>query len=352
MIDISNLYKTYNSGSLKVEALNGVSLHVDKADIYGVIGYSGSGKSTLIRCINQLEKPDEGSVVVDGRSLTDLSERELKAERRKIGMIFQHFNLLSRDTVFNNIALPLKYEGVSKKEIRERVDELLELVGLSEKRDAYPSQLSGGQKQRVAIARALANRPKILLSDEATSALDPQTTLSILELIKDLQKKLGLTVVVITHQMSVIREICNKVAVLNAGEIVETGTTYEIFTNPRHEITKQFIDGIFKRDRIEHLLRTNPVRPTLLDDSIVSRLVFVKEASHKALISEISRDFEIDVSIIYGNVEKVQGDLIGSLYVIFSGNHSQIIAALNHLEKNGVFIEHIRYGFLEKGETA
>lgn len=348
MIELTNLYKTYSSKDLTVEALKGVSLHVEKADIFGVIGYSGSGKSTLIRCINLLEKPESGTVKVNGKIINDLTEKELSIERKKIGMIFQHFNLLTRATVFDNIALPLKYEKMEPDLIEKRVDELLELVGLTDKKYVYPSQLSGGQKQRVAIARALANEPEVLLSDEATSALDPQTTVSILELLKDLQKKLGLTIVIITHEMSVIREVCNKVAVLNAGKIVEVGNIYDIFTKPKHEITKQFVDSIFKRDKIESLIESEPVKSTLSHDAVVSRLIFTGDASHRALISEVSRRFEIDASVIYGNVEKVQENLIGSLYVIFSGESSKVREAVEYLKANDVGVELIRDGFLAK----
>ncbi|HEY5524430.1 MAG TPA: ATP-binding cassette domain-containing protein, partial [Clostridium sp.] len=245
MIDIQNLNKSYKDKNSTVEALRNISIHVNKGDIFGIIGYSGAGKSTLIRCINLLERPDSGKVIINGADITKLSEKNLRKPRQKIGMIFQHFNLLQYSTIYQNVAFPLLYTGINKKDIKKKVYELLELVGLTDKALSYPSQLSGGQKQRVAIARALANDPQILLSDEATSALDPQTTDSILNLLGKLNKKLNLTIVIITHQMAVIKEVCNRVAVIDNGEIVEQGTSIEVFIKPKHPTTRKFVDSIF-----------------------------------------------------------------------------------------------------------
>ena len=241
MIQLSHIEKIYDSPSGPVRALKDISLHKEKGDIYGIIGLSGAGKSTLVRCINLLERPTKGTVVVDGQEITAMSDSQLRAARKNIGMIFQHFNLLSSATVYENVAFPLELAKTNKDVIQKKVTELLELVGLADKADQYPSQLSGGQKQRVGIARALASDPKVLLCDEATSALDPQTTKSILELIKDINAKLKLTVVVITHEMQVIKEICDKVAVIQNGLIAENGPVLDVFINPQQPITKEFI---------------------------------------------------------------------------------------------------------------
>ena len=341
MIKLNNIKKTYKADNLSVEALKGVSLHVDKSDIFGIIGYSGSGKSTLIRCINLLERPDSGQVVVNGKELNELSEHNLRDERQKIGMIFQHFNLLSYDTVYDNVALPLVYKGLNKKVIKEKVDSLLEIVGLSEKKNAYPSQLSGGQKQRVSIARALANDPEILLSDEATSALDPQTTHSILNLLKDLNRKLGLTIVIITHEMQVIKEICNKVAVLSEGKIVEEGSALDVFSKPKHKITEEFVASIFQNDKIYTLLKNESISKLLENKGVVARLLFTGLSSNEAYISKISREFQIDSSVIFGNIEVIQDEPVGCLFIAFSGEAYKIRKALDYLEKENVKIDFI-----------
>jgi D-methionine transport system ATP-binding protein len=241
MITISGLNKQYRTAHGLVPALRDIDLQVEKGDIFGIIGQSGAGKSTLIRCLNRLEEPDSGSVLVEGREITRLGKDELREARKKIGMIFQHFNLLDSRTVRDNVAFPLELAGCPKREIGPRVREILDLVGLSERENAYPAQLSGGQKQRVGIARALANRPELLLSDEATSALDPQTTSSILDLLADINRKLGLTIILITHEMQVIRQICSKVAVLDQGRIVETGTVQQVFSAPTSATMQRFL---------------------------------------------------------------------------------------------------------------
>ncbi|HHF6122636.1 TPA: methionine ABC transporter ATP-binding protein, partial [Haemophilus influenzae] len=245
MIKLNNITKIFELPNKKLTALDNVSLNIEKGQICGVIGASGAGKSTLIRCVNLLEKPTSGSVIVDGVELTKLSDRELVLARRQIGMIFQHFNLLSSRTVFENVALPLELESESKAKIQEKITAFLDLVGLSEKRDAYPSNLSGGQKQRVAIARALASDPKVLLCDEATSALDPATTQSILQLLKEINRTLGITILLITHEMEVVKQICDQVAVIDQGRLVEQGTVGEIFANPKTELAQEFIRSTF-----------------------------------------------------------------------------------------------------------
>ncbi|MBP1764224.1 MAG: Sulfate-transporting ATPase, partial [Firmicutes bacterium] len=244
MIELKEIKKEYHGASGSIHALKGIDLGVKAGEIYGIIGKSGAGKSTLIRCINMLEKPSSGNVVVDGEDITLLSERQLRETRKKIGMIFQHFNLISSRTVYDNVAFPLELAGKSKQEIEAEVLPLLELVGLSDRMNRYPAELSGGQKQRVAIARALANHPKVLLCDEATSALDPQTTRSILELLKDINRKFQLTIVLITHEMQVIKEICDRVAVIEGGLIIEQGAVVEVFTRPQSATTRDFIRTI------------------------------------------------------------------------------------------------------------
>lgn len=242
MIKISNVSKEYKTPYGKITALKDINLTIEKGDIFGIIGFSGAGKSTLIRCINRLEEPDSGNIIIDNLDITNLDKKQLNKSRKKIGMIFQQFNLLDSRTVFENIAFPLQIDKVPKKKIKERVEEILELVDLSDKRNAYPSQLSGGQKQRVGIARALANKPDILLSDEATSALDPLTTFSILELLKDINKKLNITIILITHELEVIKYICKNTAVIEQGKITESGKTEELFINPKSDTLKKFLE--------------------------------------------------------------------------------------------------------------
>jgi D-methionine transport system ATP-binding protein len=242
VIRIENLSKTYITPYSEVKALDGVNLEIEKGDIFGVIGFSGAGKSTLIRCINRLEEPDSGKVIIENTDITNLDKKSLRIARRKIGMIFQQFNLLDSKNIFHNVSFPLEVAGLEEKLIKERVLEILELVNLTDKIKAYPSQLSGGQKQRVGIARALANQPDVLLSDEATSALDPQTTFSILELLKDINGKLGLTIILITHELDVLKHICNNMAVLEHGRIVEQGPVEKFFLNPESNTSKRFVD--------------------------------------------------------------------------------------------------------------
>jgi D-methionine transport system ATP-binding protein len=331
-IRLKNIYKKFYTDSGNVEALNDVDLAINSGEIFGVIGYSGAGKSTLVRCINLLERPTSGEIWIDSVELTALEEKELRKQREKIGMIFQQFNLFASRTVYENVAFPLKYNNMSNSEIKKRVTDLLDLVGISDKRDTYPSQLSGGQKQRVAIARALANNPSILLCDEATSALDPQTTKSILKLIKYLNKKLNLTVVIITHEMTVIKEICNKVAVMEDGKIVESGLVENVFAKPQAQITKDFINTTTNLSRIDELLEEKASIVTLNPNQKLLRLDFLGSNTKEAIITSLSRKFLVDVSIIFGNVEVIQGHVIGALVVILSGN----------LEKQNAFIDELR----------
>lgn len=341
MIQIKNLSKTFHSGEKEVHALKNVNLNIEDGEIYGIIGYSGSGKSTLIRCINRLEEPDSGEVLVGDVDITKLTERELREKRKKIGIIFQHFNLLKNDTVYKNVARPLIYAGVDKAEIKKRVDRLLEIVGLSDKKKSYPSQLSGGQKQRVAIARALAEEPDILLCDEATSALDPDTTKQIISLLKKLNQELKLTMIVVTHQMEVIRDLCNKVAVISKGEVVDEGKTLDVFARSDNPVTIQFANSLFQTEEIQEVIKHEKVKKLIAGGGRVYRLLFLEESTGEALISDISRRFNVDSNIIFGNIVFFQDEPVGSLYVVIQGIDRDIDAAVEYIKGKKVLINGI-----------
>lgn len=336
LTDVSKIFKTPHG---EVRACQEINLEIKQGEIFGIIGFSGAGKSTLVRCINLLERPTTGSVIVDGQDLTKQKASELRQSRKKIGMIFQHFNLMPSRTVAKNVAFPLKGSGLSKQEINQKVASLLELVELSDKASAYPSQLSGGQKQRVAIARALANDPKVLLCDEATSALDPQTTQSILKLLKDLNKKLGLTIVLITHEMAVIKEICSRVAVMEEGRIKEIGNVVDIFAHPKAEITRNFIATTSNLTKISDLLKENAKVVQLNPGEQLLMLTYSPHNTNEPLISAISRKFDIDANIIFGNVEVLQHQSLGSLVVKLSGEQSHIEEAITYIKDTGVQVE-------------
>ena len=340
MIELRNLSKSFVTAGGPVDALKHVSLTVDDGDIYGIIGFSGAGKSTLVRCINLLERPDSGSVKIDGVEMTKLKPRELYKARTKIGMIFQQFNLMPSRTVFQNVAYPLK--GMSKDEIKKRVRELLSLVEISDKENFYPSELSGGQKQRVAIARALANDPTILLCDEATSALDPQTTGSILLLLKDLNKKLGLTIVVITHEMEVVKNICRHAAVMDAGKIIESGDVFTIFSTPQHQVTKNFVRTTSNLSKIETLIRDDSPMVKLKPGELMARLVYVHAEVSEPLISYASRAFDIEINIILADVEIVAGVMVGGTVVIFNGSSERINKAIEYYRSKNIRVEVIK----------
>ena len=295
-----------------------------------------------MRCINLLERPTSGSVEVDGQELTRMSAKELRQARKKIGMIFQHFNLMPSRTIFGNVAYPLRGSGLSKEEIREKVHSLLELVGIADKENAYPSQLSGGQKQRVAIARALANDPKILLCDEATSALDPQTTKAILSLLHHLNQTLGITIVVITHEMAVVKEICNRVAVMDHGKVVEEGSVFSVFATPKEPITRDFIKTTSNLQKIEELIADDSPVVALKPGERIVRLSYVERNPSEPLISLITQKFGITLNIIFADVEIVQNAPIGGTVAIFSGDSGQIDAALAYLKEKNVGVEVIR----------
>ncbi|WP_170074772.1 methionine ABC transporter ATP-binding protein [Paraclostridium dentum] len=344
MILLKNISKTYTSHNNSVDAIKDVNLNIKEGEICGVIGFSGAGKSTLVRCINLLEIPTSGQVFVDDKELTAMSQKELREARKNIGMIFQHFNLMKSKTVFKNVEYPLKGSGLNKGETKQKISELLELVGLSDKANNYPNQLSGGQKQRVAIARALANDPKVLLCDEATSALDPQTTQSILKLLKDINKKLGLTIVIITHEMKVVKEICDKVAVMESGNIVEDSELIQIFTKPQAKVTKDFISTELQENKIYDLLGKDSFIKNISKNDVLAKISFIGENTGEAFISNISRQFKIDASILLGNIEIIQSTPIGYLIVKLSGDIENILNVEKYLNENNIELEVIEYG--------
>lgn len=336
IIELKNLSKTFDSGSNGIKALEDINLSVKKGSIYGIIGMSGAGKSTLVRCINYLEKPTEGSVYIDDKELGTLSDCQLREERKQIGMIFQHFNLLQQKNVTDNICFPLIISGKSKKEAKKRAWELLEVVGLSDKAKSYPQQLSGGQQQRVAIARALAANPKILLCDEATSALDPQTTKSILELLKSINEKYGITIVIITHQMSVVREICSHVAVISEGHIVENGEVSDIFSRPKTKAAKELI--LFESGENTWLDETKH------DDEYKNciRIVFTDKSAYEPIISNMVKKFGYEVNILQADTKKVNGRTKGEMILGLPQKtevREQIIKYLNEKE---IIVEEVR----------
>lgn len=339
MIELKNIQKVFDTASGNVHAVNDVTLNIDKGDIYGVIGFSGAGKSTLIRCINLLERPTSGQVIVDGKDLLQLNTKELRESRKKIGMIFQHFNLMRSRTVHDNVAFPLKGSGLSKSEIKEKVKNLLELVELSDKENAYPSQLSGGQKQRVAIARALANDPHVLLCDEATSALDPQTTQSILALLKSLNERLNLTIVLITHEMAVVKAICNKVSIMEHGKVVEKGTILEVFNNPQEQVTKNFINTTTSINKIFDMIETRDPLVSLDHDEVLLRLIYSSGSAEEPLMANLVKSYDVSFNIIFGNVEVLDGNPLGNLVIKLKGEKKNIEAAINYTKAQGVKVE-------------
>lgn len=354
MIEIKHLNKTFALKEGNVDAVQDVSLSIREGEIYGVIGNSGAGKSTLVRCLNLLEVPDSGELTIkgspsilfkdgsayirNGGSLRLIRQKEQNQLRRGIGMIFQHFNLLDRSTVFENVAYPLRYSGMSRKAIEARVRELLELVELSDKIDAYPSQLSGGQKQRVSIARALANHPRILLSDEATSALDPDATESILGLLKELNAKLHLTIVLITHEMAVIKSICGRVAVMENGRLVEEGEVYNLFSHPKEAITRRFVASSSPLSRIGHLLEKG-ISPAYTEEEKLVHLTFDSSCVGEHLITTMAQIYSVNLNILLANVELLQDSTLGGIIGLISGEADNIAQALDFLKENGVEME-------------
>lgn len=344
MIELKNVCKTYASAGQSVEAVRDVTLTINDGDIFGIIGFSGAGKSTLVRCINLLERPTSGQVLIEGRDITRLSAKELRAARRKIGMIFQHFNLMPSRTVLDNVVYALRGSGLSRAQMREKALKLLELVEIADKADAYPSNLSGGQKQRVAIARALANDPKILLCDEATSALDPQTTKQILALLKSLNETLGITVVLITHEMAAVKEICGRTAVMDKGRVIEEGETFSIFADPQEKLTKDFIATTSNLKKIHALLEENPAAVPLNESDIVVKLTYIERSVSEPLISAVTQKFGVLLNIVFADVDIVQGAPIGGTVAVISGKREQITEAVKYLIEKNVAVEVIKGG--------
>ncbi|WP_196600183.1 methionine ABC transporter ATP-binding protein [Pectinatus frisingensis] len=344
MIKLSHIKKIYETPSGPLQALKDVSLTIEDGDIYGIIGLSGAGKSTLVRCINMLERPTSGTVEIDGHDLTKMNNRQLREIRKNIGMIFQQFNLLSSATVYENVAFPLKLSGTDNKIIEKKVTSLLQLVGLQPKAGQYPSQLSGGQKQRVGIARALASNPAILLCDEATSALDPQTTQSILKLIRRINEQLHLTVVIITHEMQVIKDICNKVAVIDHGVIAETGSVIKVFTEPQEAITREFI-SVLLSDELPSAFRNQPISPTPIEAGyLLLRLTFIGENADEPVIMRLIKEHPgIDVSILFGDLDQIQMIPYGRMIIGIKGPQAAVTAASKSLEQQDLKAEVIGY---------
>lgn len=333
---IQNVSKTYSTKDGNVQALKNVNLSIEQGDIYGIIGMSGAGKSTLVRCINYLEEPTEGKIFIKGKELGSFSKKELRKQREDIGMIFQHFNLLMQKSVLENICFPLYIHGKKKTEARKRAKELLEIVGLSDKAKAYPAQLSGGQKQRVAIARALASNPKILLCDEATSALDPQTTASILDLLKEINQKFGITIVIITHQMSVVREICSHVAIMKSGEVVEDGKVSEIFTHPKSDVARELIS----RDLGNDIENTGKVAAKISKGKNV-RIVFSENSSFEPVIANMILQFNEPVNILKANTKNVGGVAKGEMILGFQEDSNNVDKMKEYLIERGLEIEEV-----------
>jgi len=343
IIRLENVEKTFYSKAGDIPALKKTNLDIREGEIFGIIGLSGAGKSTLVRCINMLEVPTCGKVFVGGQELTAMDEHQLRSARQNIGMIFQHFNLLSSRTVYENVAFPLEIQGVAKSEIAKRIRPLLELVQLETRANYYPSQLSGGQKQRVGIARALASNPKVLLSDEATSALDPQTTKSILALLRDINKRLNLTIVMITHQMEVVKEICDRVAVIENGVIIEQGSMYDVFANPRSATTKEFVATVNDMSLPANIRREDLRSEYFANSQLLLNLTFTGEGANDPVISSLIRRFNVDINIINGKIDYLKEQPLGMLTVGIQGARENVEQALRYLNEINVKTEVIGY---------
>lgn len=331
MLEFRNVSKVYSVKKKEVVGVDNVSLTINSGDIFGIVGYSGAGKSSLLRCINLLERPTSGEILINGKDLTKLSRNELRLARLKIGMIFQHFYLISQKTVGENIAFALKAASMPANAIPARVDELLEMVGLAEKRDVYPAQLSGGQKQRVGIARALANNPAMLLCDEATSALDPKTTVSILRLLKEINKKLGITIVLITHEMDVVKEICNRMAVMQDGKVIEEGEVYDIFASPQKILTQEFISSVVSFD----------IPKTILKDvrGQIVKILFKGNVAGEGVISDTMQRFEVKGNFLHGTIEYIQERPLGIFLMELQGEDSELAKARAYMTERGAIVE-------------
>lgn len=349
MIQLDHIDITFHQKKRVIEAVKDVTLHINQGDIYGIVGYSGAGKSTLVRVINLLQQPTKGSITIDGELTFDqgkvqLSANSLREKRRDIGMIFQHFNLMAQKTAKENVAFALRHSRLPKAERERKVTELLELVGLSERADNYPAQLSGGQKQRVAIARALANDPKILISDEATSALDPKTTKQILALLQELNRRLGLTIVMITHEMQIVKDICHRVAVMQQGTLIEEGSVLDIFSNPREPLTQEFIKTATGIDEALEKINQQDIVKELPANAILAQLKYAGTSTDEPLLNQIYRQFEVTANILYGNIEILDQVPVGEMIVVFEGAAASIEAAEKALHEAGVDVTILKRG--------
>ncbi|MGE7664457.1 methionine ABC transporter ATP-binding protein [Ureibacillus composti] len=331
MLEFQNISKIYQSKNKQVVGVDNVSLTIHKGDIFGIVGYSGAGKSSLLRCVNLLERPTSGKVLIDGVDLTKLSSSKLRTARLKIGMIFQHFYLISQKTVGENVAFALRAAKTPKDKIESRVNELLEMVGLTDKKDVYPGQLSGGQKQRVGIARALANNPSILLCDEATSALDPKTTLSILRLLKKINKQLGITIVLITHEMDVVKEICNRMAIMQDGRVIEEGDVYDIFAQPKEPLTQEFINSVVSFDIPSEILKD--VKGQII------KILFKGEVAGEGVISDTMQRFDVKGNFLHGTIEYIQERPLGIFIMELQGGQTAVKEAIGYMEQRGAIVE-------------
>ena len=340
MIQLDHIDVTFQQKKRQIQAIKDVTIHIQERDIYGIVGYSGAGKSTLVRVINLLQVPTSGKIIVDDDVLFDnkvtLTAEQLRRKRQDIGMIFQHFNLMSQLTAEENVAFALKHSGLSKEEKKEKVRTLLELVGLADRAENYPSQLSGGQKQRVAIARALANDPKILISDESTSALDPKTTKQILALLQDLNQKLGLTIVLITHEMQIVKDIANRVAVMQDGQLIEEGSVLDIFSNPQQDLTKDFISTATGIDEAMGKIEQQEIVKHLATNSLLAQMKYAGTSTDEPLLNEIYKHHQVTANILYGNIEILGGTPVGELVVVLSGEKENLAAAKTAIREAGV----------------
>ncbi|HWK21780.1 MAG TPA: methionine ABC transporter ATP-binding protein [Ureibacillus sp.] len=335
MLEFQNITKIYESKNKQVVGVDNVSIKINRGDIFGIVGYSGAGKSSLLRCVNLLERPTSGKVLVDDIDLTQLSSSALRKARLKIGMIFQHFYLISQKTVGENIAFALRAADTPKKDIDGRVKELLEMVGLTDKKDVFPGQLSGGQKQRVGIARALANNPSILLCDEATSALDPKTTLSILKLLKKINEKLGITIVLITHEMDVVKEICNRMAIMQDGQVIEEGEVYDIFAQPNKPLTKEFINSVVSFEIPKDILANVKGQ--------VIKLLFKGDVAGEGVISDTIQQFDVKGNFLHGIIEYIQERPLGIFIMELQGEKAVVDEAKKYMEQRGALVEVVQH---------
>lgn len=348
IIKLEHIDVTFQQKKRTIKAVKDVTIHIQQGDIYGIVGYSGAGKSTLVRVINLLQVPSAGKITIDDDVIYQdgitLNAAQLREKRRDIGMIFQHFNLMAQMTAEENVAFALKHSNLSKEEKKEKVAKLLDLVGLADRAENYPAQLSGGQKQRVAIARALANDPKILISDESTSALDPKTTKQILALLQELNKKLGLTVVLITHEMQIVKDIANRVAVMQNGELIEEGSVLEIFSNPQNELTQDFIVTATGIDEAMIKINQQEIVKNLPEDSILAHLKYSGSVTDTAVINDIYKQYQVSANILHGNIEILDHTPVGELVVILSGNAANLASVQKDLEAAGVLLRILKEG--------